>query len=52
VLGQTDLLGSQQNSSALPPIGWLSLPTAAFYAGGQLFLADTGNSRVVVTTLP
>ena len=52
VLGQTDLLGSQQNSSALPPIGWLSLPTAAFFAGGQLFLADTGNSRVVVTTLP
>ena len=52
VLGQTDLLGSQQNSSALLPIGWLSLPTAAFFTGGQLFLADAGNSRVVVTTLP
>ena len=52
VLGQTDLLGSQQNSSALPAIGWLSLPMAAFFTDGQLFLADTGNSRVVVTTLP
>ena len=52
VLGQPDLRSRLQNNSALPPVRWLNAARGMTTANGLLYIADTGNSRVVVTLPP
>ncbi len=52
VLGQIDLRVGIQNNHFLPPLGRLSLPEGLWMNEDRLFIADTGNSRVVVTAHP
>lgn len=51
-LGQPDLLSSLQNNSALPPLSWLNAPNALVVGEKEMYIADAGNSRIVVTTPP
>jgi hypothetical protein len=52
VLGQPDLRSRLQNNGALQPLRWLSAPRATAIAAGRLYIADNGNSRIVVTAAP
>ena len=52
VLGQIDMRVGIHNNPFLPPIGRLSLPEGLWLNEDRLFIADSGNSRVVVTGHP
>lgn len=48
VLGQSAFSGSSANRGAAPAADTLSSPTGAFFDGARLYVADTGNHRVLV----
>ena len=53
VLGQSTFAGSSANRGAAPGPDTLSSPSGTFYDGTRLFVADSGNHRVLVwNTMP
>jgi hypothetical protein len=52
VLGQVSLLANGFNQSSTAADGATSLPHGLSVANGQLYVADTGNSRVLVMKTP
>jgi hypothetical protein len=48
VIGQADFASNQSNrGTGLATAATLALPSAVHFAGGRLFIADSGNNRVV-----
>jgi hypothetical protein len=52
ILGQPDPRIAIQNSPTLPNIRALNAPSAMWARADRLYIADSGNNRVVFTTLP
>lgn len=52
VFGQTDTRVSIQNNHMLAPIKRLNAPSGLWMTGERLFIADSGNSRIVATRRP
>ncbi|OGQ13813.1 MAG: hypothetical protein A3B70_03965 [Deltaproteobacteria bacterium RIFCSPHIGHO2_02_FULL_40_11] len=53
VIGQTDKLGNTANQGGATGQSTLSNPTAVFSNGTRLFIADTGNNRILIfDTIP
>lgn len=48
VMGQADMTGASGNRGGAAAANTLSSPTSVFVSGGRVFIADTGNNRILI----